>query len=250
MRKKINPIGVIGGISPTATAAFYQTVTNRVAKVTGGKLPEIFIHSVSIDSQIESAFISSVAKKDNVEFKKMQRVLEKSTEFFCEQGLDAIAMPCNTLQPILERICQEKNIYNINIPLETTKQVLKKGLKKILLLASMTTCSNGAYHLLNNYGVECIYPSVTYQDIISSHILHTLHSPYSKSPYIDQIKSYLSLTIKKVDGIVLACTDLAPLLEIIEPTDKIPVVDSLNVLINSSVKYICQGYEDYRNVPQ
>src|SRR5690242_9325882 len=48
-------IGLIGGVGPRSTAAFYQELVRRYARRAGGDQPAVLIHSVPMTAAIEAA---------------------------------------------------------------------------------------------------------------------------------------------------------------------------------------------------
>src|SRR6185369_10080972 len=88
-------VGLIGGVGPGSTAAFYQSVVHRFAARHGGDQPALLIHSVPMTAAIEAAILGGATAGPEIE--AMRAMLADGVRRLALAGVDAIAMPCNTL---------------------------------------------------------------------------------------------------------------------------------------------------------
>lgn len=230
-------IGIIGGVGPLATTLYYRALVDRVVVATQGLLPEIFLYSLPIDSEVERAFICSSFNGDNCISEKVRSLMLRSLEIFIQNQIKAVAMPCNTLQPLLEDICEIKGIHNINLVGQTVEQVFKDGFEHVLIIGTTSTCKGNEYgKSLTQLGVRYKYLSEDDQVLTSKHIISSLRTPHSSSPYLPQLVDCIARACRDVDGLIIGCTDLAN--HLTSDMVGVPVIDSLQVLIDRSIDYI------------
>jgi aspartate racemase len=233
----LNTIGIIGGVGPLATSLYRDSLIDKVVAATQGTSPEIIVHSLPIDAEIENAFIQGYEYVDTKIYMRTRRIMSHALETFMKRGIETIAMPCNTLQPLLEDSCKGKLIHNINLIEETSRQVVKQRVKRVLIIGTNETCRSNIYgDALKRLGVKYTYLAERDQKIVAQHISASLRTPQDASPYWESFVECIVHTSKDVDGLVIACTDLAG--HWLSEHLSIPVIDSLQVLVDSSAKYI------------
>jgi aspartate racemase len=229
-------IGIIGGVGPLATSLYYRSLVDKVVTATQGNLPEVIMYSLPIDTKIEKAFIQGYPYVDTEIYMRTLHLMSHALETFMQSGIEKIAMPCNTLQPLLEDICEGKPLHNINLIQETSKQVLKHRMEHVLIIGTNETCRSNIYgDMLKRSGVTYKYLAESDQKIVAQYISASLHTPQHPSPHLQRFVECIVRASKDVDGLVIACTDLT---DLFSELLSIPVIDSLQALVDSSVEYI------------
>lgn len=149
----------------------------------------------------------------------------KSAKQLEKAGADFIVLPCNTLHEILPILKNEINLPFIDLVEETVKLLSK--FKKVGILASKRTKDSRLYdNLLGN--VQVIYPDEYGQDKVSEIILKIISNTYTKSDEILINEVIMRLKGKGAEKIVLACTDLANIVEIDDS-----IIDTQEILISA-----------------
>ena len=152
----------------------------------------------------------------------------KSAEQLKKAGVDFIVLPCNTLHEILPILKKEINLPFIDLVEETVKVL--KDYSKVGILSSKRTKESKIYdNLLNN--VEIIYPNQEEQDRISEIIIKIIKqaSINLDKDYINKV--ILNLKDQGAEKIVLACTDLANIIDLDNS-----IIDTQKILIQSILK--------------
>ena len=230
-------IGIIGGVGPIATSIYYRSLVDKVVTATRGTLPEIIVHSLPIDAEIENAFIQGYEYIDTKIYMRTRCLMLHALETFKQRNIETIAMPCNTLQPLLENICEGAPFHNLNLIQETSKRVLQHRVERVLIVGTNETCRSNMYgDTLKREGIQYTYLGEDDQKIVAQHISASLRTPQDASPYLESFVECIVRASKNVDGLVIACTDLAGYL--LSEHLTIPVIDSLQTLIDSSAEYI------------
>jgi aspartate racemase len=230
-------IGVIGGVGPLATTLYYRSLVDEVVTVTRGKLPGVIMYSLPIDAEIEQAFIQGYDHMDKEINLRTRCIISQAVETFVQAGIKTVAMPCNTLQPLLEDICDRNDVYNINLIQETSKRVRKREVSHALIIGTNETCRSNMYgRMLENAGIRYQYLEEDDQRIVALHISASLRAPQEESPYLNRFLDCIVRASRDVDGLVIACTDLTG--HLLSNLLKIPVIDSLQALVDRSVEYV------------
>ncbi len=152
---RIRTLGVIGGLGPKATANFYMEVIIRYHRINREQRPPILIYNVPIAYQIEKEFLESGNRKA-----EYLSYLIEAAKILKEAGVDLLAIPCNTVHLFFPQIVKIVNIPVFNIVDEVTKVLIKKGYKRVGLLATSKTLNEGFYTAtLNRYQIEHIIPN-------------------------------------------------------------------------------------------
>jgi len=150
----------------------------------------------------------------------------KSAKQLERAGADFIVIPCNTLHEILPILKQEIKIPFIDLVEETSK--ILENFKKVAILSSKRTKESQIYdHFFKN--TQVIYPTEDEQDKVSQIILRIINKTTTDEDKSCLNKIILCLKDRGAEKIVLACTDLANLVEI----DNDFIIDTQDILINS-----------------
>lgn len=232
-------LGIIGGVGPHATAHLYLNIVKRYLNQNHGHhYPALVIDSIPIVSEIEKDFIAEPAslKKQN----QMIDMLEQSVNRLVASGADCIALPCNTLHFLMEPIMSKLNIPFLNIVSTTMKYIKSQGYKKVVILGTDSTRMMGVYNShATLVDIKVIYPDYGDQKIVNRAILQLLREA-ENSTARKNLNNVIS-RLNGVDCVVLACTDL--FLVTNELSTKLPLIDSLECLINACVNYCSMRQE-------
>ncbi|MBA2393637.1 MAG: aspartate/glutamate racemase family protein [Ktedonobacteraceae bacterium] len=231
-------IGIIGGVGPIATELYYHSLVTKVETLHGEK-PEITVYNLGVDPEIENAFIQGYECVDKEIYLRTRYLLLQVLEKFVQNSITTIAMPCNTLQPLLEDICKKEasSFHNINLIEETSMQVARQKVKRVLIIGTNETCRSNIYgDTLKRSGIEHTYLAEDDQQIVAQHISACLRAPQDASPYLKNFIACIERASHDVDGVVIACTDLSG--HVLNEHLSTPVIDSLQALVDSSAEYI------------
>lgn len=180
------------------------------------------ISNVSFPKVLEEE-ISSGEKSS----KLMVPYLIKSAKQLEKAGADFIVLPCNTLHALLPDLRDNIGLEILDLIEEVSKKVRQKGFGKIGILSTTGTRNERLYDK-NLRDVELVYPTKGEQKEVSEIILRIIrkdNAPEDKKYLEDLI---LRLINKGAEKVILACTDLANLVD-----KNGNVLDSTEILIES-----------------
>jgi aspartate racemase len=188
-------------------------------------IPGILISNVSFPKLLEREIINQ-GKSSELMFPYVlnsAKQLEKA-------GADFIVIPCNTLHEILPLLKREIKIPFLDLIEETAK--ILESFDKIGILSSKRTKESKIYdNILKK--VQILYPNKEEQNSISEIILRIINNTSTREDKILIDKIILGLKEKGAEKIVLACTDLANIVEIDDS-----IIDTQKILIDSIYKLV------------
>ena len=210
MAKKI---GILGGMSPESTSAYYEYITRTYTERFGDfSYPEIIIYSVSFQPFVDWP---SAGRWDLV-----ADALAESANRLEKAGADFVVIATNTMHIVFDEIQAQVGIPMLSLLDAVGQTIQAKNINKVGLLGTRFTMQNTFYaDALKKYGVEVIVPegddAVTVNQVIYDELVKGIISPESK-------KKFLAITKKLEEcgaqGVILGCTEI-PLLINTEDTD-------------------------------
>lgn len=223
-------IGILGGMGWYSTSIYYRKINNYVNKIRNNEInPEIILYSVNFDT------ILRLQKKGDWE--SIAKLLIPKAIQIEKAGADFLVITSNTLHKIVGEINANINIPVLNIVDLVGKKLNKAWCKRPGLLATKYMIEDGFYKdkLENDYNQEVIIPDSREIEELTNIIINELVSNninLSSKYYINNIID--NLIFKDVDSIILGCTELSSLIDIIASKD-VRIIDSLEIHIREIV---------------
>ena len=226
---KYKAIGILGGMGPEATADLYMRII-RILQSKGAKY----------DSDFPQIFIYSLPLPDIVKDIKYERIivpmLINGIKKLEKAGASFIAIPCNSVFSYFKQMQNAVSIPIINIMEETSKEVNKKGFKKVGVLGTKLTIKQKLFdNSLKDYNVKVIKPTINQQKIITRIIMNILSRRKLKQDKLALISIIKYLQNKGAEAIIIGCTELPLILS--QKDVKIKIFDTMAVLATAVIKY-------------
>lgn len=153
-------------------------------------------------------------------------------------GADFLVMACNTAHYFYEKICEETSIPVLNMPLETADLLQKMGIKKAGVLATDGTCRAGIYEVvLNEMGIEPVYPSEEKQKVVMSLIYDHVKAGRMDFSDIDIEGVISEMKQKGAEILILGCTELPVAFSMLGPDAGLPTIDPTDVIAEVAVRF-------------
>lgn len=132
-------IGILGGMGPQASAHLVRLLVEMSTKEFGvrncDEFPEIILDSIP-----HPDFISNKRNK-----KTALMILKKSVRRMNKMQVSMLAIACNTAHILLDELQSVSKISFVSIIDEIMKELRKKRINKVGLLASPTTFKSGIF---------------------------------------------------------------------------------------------------------
>jgi len=191
-------VGIIGGMGPLSTVEFLKRI---VEKTPAEKDQDHIRIIVDFNSKVPDRTAHILGKGES----PLPYLLD-SVDRLTKAGVDVIFISCNTAHYYIEDMRRRSSVPIVDLVEEGLKILKKRGINKILLLATEGTIRSGIYRIRGEkIGIEVVDPD--------DHMLNTtMKVIYSvKSGKIDDAKKHwkeLSKSLKEGLEILLGCTEL------------------------------------------
>lgn len=226
-------LGIIGGLGPETTSEFYLDVIFSCQKEDKTNRPLIIISSVPLPYKIEEDAISK-----NIGIERCLPFLIEEAKRLEKSGADFIVMPCNSLHIFIEEIKKSVKIPVLSIVEETVKFLEDNKMKKVGIVSTSATIKNKLYENAfteNNIAFEA--PNDLQQEKMGKFIYNLVIGQQNNRDREELVKIIDDFENKKVDCVVLACTDLQLLIPK-HPTMKI--FDTMKIFADATVRYMLE----------
>jgi aspartate racemase len=220
-------IGILGGISPESTIAYYDHIIKQYyTRFKDCYYPEIVIYS--LDFQRFTDFENS---GDTLGY--IDEILKGITSLQ-KARVDFIIMAANSPHAVFDEIERFAIVPLLSIVEVTADYAQRQGLKRLLLTGIKFTMQSNFYPVVcQQRDIQVITPTPEEQDeidrIIFEELAIGLFKAESKHKLLSIINNY------QVDGVILGCTEL-PL--ILKPQDAaIPLLNTLELHAEAALDY-------------
>ncbi len=223
-------IGILGGMTPESTTAYYTTIIREYENRKGDYgFPPIVIYSVSFQPILD---LMNAGK-----WEKIADLLTKTIKALAASGADFVIIATNTIHIILDELRKASPIPIVSIIETTAEAIRKRGLTSVGLLGTKFTMSEPFYRDgLNSFGIHGITPNTSQQEFVNEVIFTELGKGIiketSREGYLDIIGD---LTRQGAEGIVMGCTEI-PLLIKQEDCDT-PLFDTAELHAEAALDY-------------
>ncbi|QVY66486.1 aspartate/glutamate racemase family protein [Polaribacter sp. Q13] len=215
-------IGLIGGITPESTILYYRILNELNAKNLGKA------HSAEvIISSFDFGKIEKLLKENRWDL--LELLMAETGKSLEKAGASCIIICANTMHLCIEAVKKVVSIPVIHIAEATSKKIIEKKIKKVVLLGTKYTMEKDFFiNFLTSFGIETIIPNVAERDIIHNVIYEELAigvlNPVSKEKYLKIINRLIK---NGAEGVILGCTEI-PLL-ISQEDVTIPVFNTTKI---------------------
>ena len=191
-------IGILGGLGPESTIAYYAQITREYHRRCGDyAYPNIVIYSLSFQEIIDAGYEKPTKVKGAI-------------EALAAAGADFVVAACNSIHTVYDQVAAQIPIPWISIISATAEQIKPAGITKVALLGTKVTMGGGFFQrALARDGIECITPHGDAQERINRIIFDELVIARTTA----QSRSFVLQCIEDMrqagaGGVILACTEL------------------------------------------
>ena len=199
-------LGIIGGMGPMASAAFYDMISSKTdASCDQENLNLILLSHAAMPDRTRA-----ILSKDEAQIEAVRSKLYADAIFLQNAGCTAIAVTCNTAHYFVNMIEDELDIPFIHLIRETAEAVASEfGAKKVAVLATDGTIETRLYQdELSKRGVIAFTPKAEVQALVMHEIYECIKSGKPADEEIWQkIEEYVKA--EGCEAAVLACTELS-----------------------------------------
>ena len=222
-------VGIIGGFGPSTTSEFFLSLISAWNKRVKTHRPEMLIWNAPVNNIAEQKFITEGKCS-----KHFLSLLKSGVKILENSGVDFLVLPCNSLHMFIEDIKKITRLSVLNILEETTKELTKKEISKVVLLGNETTVKS---ELFNNEfkksGIQMFLPARSDQNKLNLIIHKLVLMKNTKSDSENFNKIVIKFKKSGFTNFLLACTDLQLLKSNV---DGVIFIDTLEILRNATIE--------------
>lgn len=195
-------LGILGGMGPQATQAFYQFILDQTsASADQEHIPTLILS----DTQIPDRTFAILTGQTDEPYAKLLddvKLLERC-------GCTTVAIPCNTAHYFVDQLQKEVEIPILHMIRETVAVLHSHGKRRPGILATDGTIQTGLYAKeCAAFGMEAVAPDSDTQKLVMSIIYDEVKQGAKGS-----LKKFAQIdrAIRKAgcDSAILACTELS-----------------------------------------
>ncbi len=200
-------IGILGGMSPESTVAYYQYITRSYVLEYGDHAyPEVLIFSVSFEPYITWPKAG--------QWDLVARGLSDAAKTLEAAGADIILIATNTMHMVFDEVQANVSVPMINLIESVAKSIRAEGITTVGLLGTRFTMELPFYRdYLSQYGISVLVPDAEGREYVNTIIYEELVlgtiSPQAQDGYKEIIAD---LQQRGAEGVILGCTEIPMLI--------------------------------------
>ncbi len=231
MHKKI---GILGGMSPESTIAYYEHITRRYTERFGDYgYPEIIIYSVSFQPYVDWP--------QQERWDLVAQGLGEAARKLEVAGADFIIIATNTMHLVFEEVQACVQVPMLGLLDAVGEAILAGGMKRVGLLGTQYTMEKRFYQdALERRGITVLVPdakdrhyvnAVIYDELVAGQIRDE-----SRAGFTGVIRR---LAERGAQGVILGCTEI-PML-VAEADAAMPLFDTTAIHAEAALRYAVEG---------
>ena len=222
-------VGLIGGIAPESTIAYYRQIIARHREVTGGANPSIIINSIDLTKML--GFVAN-------DRAALIAYLSDELNRLADAGADFAAFASNTPHIVFDELASRSRIPLISIVESAANAAQKRGVKKAGLLGTRFTMQAPFYaEAFAARGMKVVVPEP--QDL--SYVHEQYMSELVNAKFLDPTRHEMLGIIRRmlsdhnIDCVILGGTEL-PLLLNDSSAISVPMLDTTAIHVEEIVR--------------
>ncbi|SCK10096.1 aspartate racemase [Variovorax sp. HW608] len=225
-------IGLIGGIGPESTIAYYRQIVNGVQSELG---PKVFPR-LSIET-LNPFQVFSFCKEERYE--DLAAYVLEAIDNLASSGAKFAALTGNTPNIVYDKLQARSRIPLISAISATVEAAQARGVTKVGLLGTVFTMTNSFFKRpFEDAGIEVVVPEaeqIAYiQTKIETELEHGIVKDETRSRFIEIIEQMKAKG--GIQQIILGCTELPLLLD--DGASPVPCLDTMQIHVAALVKTI------------
>ncbi len=223
-------IGILGGMSPESTVAYYEYITRTYTKRFGDySYPEVLIYSVSFQAYVDwprEGRWDLVAKG----LSEAARALEVA-------GADVILIATNTMHIVFDEVESSVNVPMVSLLDAVGDAIEERETETAGLLGTAFTMEKTFYQqALAERGISVLIPGPADRELVNSIIYDELVAGQIREASRDAFVGIIDeLVGRGAEGVILGCTEI-PLLVRSNDVD-VPLFDSTVIHAEAALRY-------------
>lgn len=227
----MHKLGLIGGLSWTSTARYYEIINQAVHRARGGQ------HSAPL--LIESLDFATVAAcNSDEEWDSAADVLIAAARRLETAGAGALLICANSMHRVYDRVQGAVHVPILHIAERVGKKMQADGVEKAALIGTRNVMTEKFYRQrLVAHGVSLLPPDMELADRIDRIVYDELTVGKISRESERYMKSEMTDIAKQdVQAVVLACTELELIVDV--KANVLPIYDCTSIHAMAGVEFI------------
>jgi aspartate racemase len=225
-------IGILGGMSPESTVAYYEYITRTYTERYGDYgYPEIIIYSVSFQPYVDWP------NQDRWDL--VAQGLVQAAQKLEAAGADLILIATNTMHLVFDQVQASVQTPMLSLLDAVAEAILARGLETVGLLGTRFTMEKAFYQdALARRGITVLVPDAADREYVNAVIYDELVAGQIR----DESRAGFAAIVQRLaergaEGVILGCTEI-PLL-IGEADVGLPLFDTTAIHAEAALQYAC-----------
>jgi len=223
-------IGILGGMSPESTVAYYEIITRTYTDRFGDYgYPEILIYSVSFQEYVDWP------NQDRWDL--VAEGLSQAGQKLVEAGADLLVIATNTMHLVFDQVQARVEVPVLSLLDVTAEAILARGLSTVGLLGTRFTMEKGFYQkALARRGISTLVPGADDREYVHRVIYDELVAGQIRDESRERYVAIIGkLAERGAEGIILGCTEIPLLVD--EASAGIPLFDTTQIHAEAALNY-------------
>jgi aspartate racemase len=236
---RLRKLGIVGGMSWSSTALYYEHINRGISQRLGG------LHSASM--ALESVDFAQVAAMESAgDWDGIAKVLIDAAAHLEASGAEAIVIACNTVHKCYDAVAANVGVPVLHIGDAVAERLVADGRTRVALLGSRFTMNEGFIRgRLESRGISLAPVAPEWTREVDRIIFDELAAGRVSRDSQRKLKTLLTeLAKQKVQAVVLGCTELVLAVEV--RANVLPVYDSTAIHARAAVEWMLMQQEEAR----
>ena len=232
-------LGIIGGMSWSSTALYYDHINRGIAQRLGG------LHSAPLS--IESVDFAPIAAMELTnDWDGIAKVTIDAAMRLEASGVEGMLMACNTIHKLYDAVAANVGVPVLHIGDATANQLVADGRTRVALLGSRFTMTEGFIReRLERRGITLVAMDSGWMHEVDRIIYEELSAGRVVRDSQRKLKTLITeLAKQKVQAVILGCTELVLAVDV--RANVIPVYDTTTIHSRAAVEWMLAEQEQAR----
>jgi len=223
-------IGILGGMSPESTVAYYEHITRTYTERFGDYgYPQILIYSVSFQTYVDWP--------EEGRWDLVAEGLSQGARSLDLAGADVILIATNTMHIVFDEVAASVNVPMLNLLDAVGEAIEARGMRSVGLLGTAFTMEKTFYQdALAERGITILLPEgedrKRVNDVIYDELVAGVIRDASREVFLGIIDD---LEARGAEGVILGCTEI-PLL-VSQELSALPLFDTTTIHAEAALRY-------------
>jgi len=235
----LKKLGIIGGMSWSSTALYYEHINRGISQRLGG------LHSAALT--IESVDFAQIAAMEFAgDWDGIAGVMIEAAQRLQKSGAEGMLIACNTVHKSYDAVSANVNIPVLHIGDATADRLVADGRTRVSLLGSRFTMTEGFVRdRIEKRGIQLVDLNPLWKAEVDRIIFEELAAGRVVRDSQRKLKTLITeLGKQKVQAVVLGCTELV--LAVDTRANVLPVYDTTAIHARMAVEWMLEEQEEAR----